>query len=307
MSLYHDSEKKWAALLPVLDEHSEWFQHVIRCSFYPSQTRGVAVADTLTVFAAWFAVAQTDKSIQPELTQKLFSLHEDMVKSAGKLVDAGRKSGGVPDYSVFTAFLTLYEEFNQHIRRLEKDFVLENSGYDSFTGLRHKNLMLRDIGREMHRLARQGKKFSLALARLDKFEQMQAQFGNTKADGYIQLVAELIKLSLRSFDDAYYVGGDEFVLCLKQADLAGGISALERLRKELERRDIMIELDGIAVPLSLSCCIAEPVSGDNVEELITNLRADLKETAHVSDAVLQFFELSPLQRYVQDQKPPVKA
>lgn len=300
MPLYDDSEKKWAALLPVLDEYSDWFGTIVRQGFYPLEAGESYSLQAPGSFNKWLDSAKLDDAMQSEMLDKLFSLHADLLKAAEMVVTSGKVEQVKPSYAVFSVFLTLYEEFKHHIRRLEKDFMQENTGYDAFTGLRNKNLMYADIGREMHRLARQGKKFSIALARVDDFEQIKKNYQPEVQRRFIKLVADLIKLSVRSFDDAYYIGEDEFVLSLKQADLSGGISALERLRKELERQNVVLRLGNEERPLSLSCCIAEPVTGDDVAELIQNLKADLKVTGRASDAVLQFFELSPLQRYVQE-------
>ena len=140
------------------------------------------------------------------------------------------------------------------------------------------------------------------MVKVDNYELIAQLPTPEEVRGYIKLVADLIKLSLRSFDDAYYMGKDEFVLCLKQADVTGGVSALERLRKELETQDVALKsASGEIVPLSVSCCIAEPLGDDNVEELIRNLRLDLQDTGYKkSDTVLEYHELSPLQRYMQE-------
>lgn len=304
MPLNYDMKDRSESLLPVLDEHAEWFNGVMRCSLYPGHYPAGERYRPPKSFAEWALHAERDEHIQPELLEKLSKLHQDLLDAASSLVESGEGNGkGKPDHAVFNAFVTIYEEFRNAIRRLEKDIIREDSGYDRFTGLRSKTLMVKDVEREMHRLARQGKKFSFALTRVDAFTDIQRCYKKSEQDACIRLVADLIKLSIRSFDDAYYLGDDEFVLCLKQTDISGGIAALERLRKELERQNIKLDIDGREVPLSLSCCIAEPVEGDDVHELLKNLRADLRDTDKKADTVLQFFEMSPLQRYVQETSP----
>jgi len=64
-------------------------------------------------------------------------------------------------------------------------------------------------------------------------------------------VANHISRSLRSFDDAWRWGGEEFLLCLKEVDLAAGLSVLERLRSSLEKTPIKISA-ALAVPVTAS-------------------------------------------------------
>ena len=207
-----------------------------------------------------------------------------------------------PEYKQFRELITLFEEFTFQVRRLEKDFLIDGSGFDLLTGLRNKALLVPDVFREMDRLARQGKSFCLALACIDRFDGILKASPKDESDGYIKLLASLIKLSVRSFDDAYYMGDGVFALCLKQTDINGGFSAFERLRKELEYQKIVIQSEnGEKKPLSMSCCIAEPVNGDDVDDLIQSLSDDLvgSEDDNV-DSVLRYRELSALERYVQD-------
>ena len=140
------------------------------------------------------------------------------------------------------------------------------------------------------------------LIKLDLFTDISKAAVEDEADGHIKLLSGLIKISIRSFDDAYYLDHGVFALCLKQADITGGFSALERLRKELEHQQITVVLPGgQEKSLSMSCCIAEPVIGDKVDELMANLSKDLAESdMENTDTVLKYRELSALERYVQE-------
>ena len=302
MSSNNTNNEHWNALLPVLEEHAAWFHKVVQCLFYADLDDISCMITKPTSFAQWFVQAnRQDGGIQAEVVEKLSALHADLLKISDVLIYSSQETRERPSYKNFNKLLTVYEEFSLYIRRLEKDLMMEEGGYDLSTGLRSSKMLAKDFEREMDRIARQGKSFCVSMARIDNFDLLKAQSAHDEVDGYIKLISSLIKLSIRSFDDAYYMGGNEFILSLKQADVSGGIAALERLRKELERQDISVSTPDGSLPLSLSCCIAEPVDGDKVDDLIKNLRVDLgkNETMQKSDSVLQYYELSPLQRYVQ--------
>lgn len=300
---YHkNNTENWDMLIPVLEEHGTWFHDFIEHLFYFSDMPEIQVPQKPTSFAQWVVHANRDKTMQMEIVEKLNALHADLFKMSDMLSAQVKETGRKPGHKQFMSFMTVYEEFMIFVRRLEKDILTEGSGFDSFTGLRHKAMLTTDVKRELDRLARQGKNFCLSLARIDNFVMLQK---NTKPDeltAYIKLVADLVKLSIRSFDDAYHMGNGEFTLCLKQTDVTGGISALERLRRELERQKITFRNDdGHEVPLSMSCCIAEPVQGDDVITLLSDLRDDLQTAEELkTDTVLKYHELSPLQRFVKD-------
>ncbi len=302
MPVEYKKNEGWETFLPVLDEHCQWFHDVIEHLFY-SHVEGVSKEIRKpTSFAQWVICANNDNNIQPEIIEKLAAVHAELLKISDQLLNTIKITGNKPSHKDYKSFVTIYEEFMVYIRRLEKDFISEGSGYDSFTGLRSPKMLKDDIKRELHRLARQGKNFCLAIGRIDNFDYIRKNAPKEEVDGYIKLVSSLIKLSIRSFDDAYYLGGDEFILCLKQADLSGGIAALERLRRELEQQKITLEPSiGNQKPLSMSCCIAEPVEGDDVDELLRNLKNDLENTDQErTDTVLRYRELSPLQRFVKE-------
>lgn len=304
MPTHFEENYDWNKLLPVLEEHSEWFMCTMQFLFYPDKGTDCPDANKPTSFAQWVVDSNRSGSVQAEVIENLTTLHQDLIKKAGILSHSVKESGQRPDWGEFQKFITLYEEFVNHIRRLEKDLVVEGSGYDSFTGLRNSSLFVADVKRELDRLERQGKSFCAALAKIDNFDLIKKSSSKSELDGYVKLVAGLIKISIRSFDDAYYLGNDEFAICLKQADITGGVSALERLKRELEAQKIKVNLDdNSSMPLSMSCCIVEPTTKDQADDLIRNLRLDLSNAVDRDvDTILKYHELSPLQRYVQDSK-----
>jgi len=289
-------------LLCVLEEHTAWFHKLIQHLFYDADSGSPLMFTKPTSFANWAVEANRQKSgIQPEVVEKLSSLHSDLFRRADALFDIVKNTREKPAQKDFVKLITIYEEFSLYIRRLEQDVMMEQSGYDLMTGLRSAHMLHNDLQQEMERFVRQGKSFCISMARIDHFRSIRKSCTTNEVDGYINLIANLIKLSVRSFDNAYHMGGGEFILSLKQTDISGGISALERLKKELERKKVKISAKDKVLELSLSCCIAEPVDGYEIKDLIKHLGEDLDKNASLekSDTVLKYFELSPLQRYVQ--------
>lgn len=300
MSRDEKQEHRWRSLLPVIGDQTEWFDALVQNLFYFEMKGKVLAVEKPVSFADWVKNTRQDGIVQEELLEKLAAMHKDMMKAADKLLIDVKEVKVKPDFEAFQTFVNIYEEFMQRLRRLERDFLLDGTGYDPFTGLRSPKVLFQDIERELHRLSRRGKHFCIAFGRIDETERMEQSYSEAERNVFVKSIADIIKLSVRSFDDAYYMGNYEFVLCLKQADMAGGVSALDRLRKELERRNIQVKLGADVVPLSMSCCIAQPVQGDDIRELLKNLKSDLKNSNRHPDSVLEYYEISPLQRFVQE-------
>lgn len=296
--------EKWRAILPVLDEHTGWFHDLMAFLFYPEHEAQVRPPVKPTSFALWFLDASGDDGVQSELVEKLNALHKDLMMHADLMIVEAIARKSKANYEKFNTLVTYYEEFLGHIRRLEHDFVTENGGYDPATGLRNIRLMSQDFTREMDRFTRQGKPFTVAITQLDDFTEIDSQYSTVESSAFIKLVANLLKISTRSYDDAYYMGKGRFFLILKQAEMKGGVSALERLRRELERQSITYRLNDHEKHMRMTCCIAMPSEADVLEELIANLEKDLNEAAtrKMSDTVLEYYELSPLQRFMKDQQ-----
>ena len=257
---YESKSEELEAFRPILQEHAQWFNDLLEHLFYPEVVALDAELRKPTSFAQWVVSANRGDAFRPEIVERLNALHSDLFNKASVLSEVAKETKKRPEHKQFRELVTLFEEFVHLVRRLEKDLLAEESGFDPSTGLRSKAMLTIDVSREMERLARHGKSFCLALARIDHFEKIVKIAEQGEIDGYIKLMASLIKISIRSFDDAYYMGEGVYALCLKQADITGGFSALERLRKELEYQDISVKSqDGQDKPLSMSCCIAEPV------------------------------------------------
>jgi diguanylate cyclase len=296
MPVKKEDIQNYNALSPILDELSEWYSDLLCHLFYPEDICRDLAECASPSFELWLKNAADSPYIEPEILQKLENLNRDLHILSGAMFREARDSKQKPLAKCYDQLSTIYFA----IRRVELDAVLEDSGIDALTGLRSKHAMKIDIEREIERLARRGKPFSLALARIDLYDQLVEEHGRERAREYTKIIAHLIKKSMRSFDDGYRLGNGEFILCLKQADVSGGVAALERLKKMLEEREIKFSLYGKDRHLTMSCCIAAPFPGDQVDELVDNLRKDLATSEKPANMLLEYHEMSELQRFVQE-------
>ena len=91
------------------------------------------------------------------------------------------------------------------------------------------------------------------------------------------------------------------MVALKLARSDGGIKSIERLKETLDKKDLEIKtLTGSLGFVSLTCRVAEPIVGDDIEDIIKNLKADVEKSGD-DENVYEYQEMSPLQRFIQDQ------
>lgn len=290
MALEYKSNIGIETIIPILDEHVVWYGQMMRVYFERSKN----VPAIPAVFEEWISDAEKDKSIADFIALRLRRLHGDMVK-AGTMFIAKAMMWDQNPLKEFNEFTRHYEEFIQFMRRIEREQTLENSGIDEKTGLRSLKVMKDDIAREMQRRSRRGNPFALALVKITNFDdewmKEEEPFMLT-----IRKVSDQIRYTLRSFDDAYYLGGPYFLVSLKHADKVGSQAASTRLTTGIHSAHIQVPQQPGQEVTSIAL-VAEPVEGDDIDAMISNMKTDL-EGVDIKGTVLQFNDISPLQRFV---------
>ncbi len=301
MPLEYDIDTYVEDLEIIQDEYLGWLLRLTSCIFYPESALPDYNLSPPDSFTLWLERAQSSKEgFETQKLKNIKDLHKALTDRASILTRYAVRSGEIPASDVFEGFNQTFENFMRNIKRLSRESLFEGSGFDSLTGLRNQDVLKKDIAKELDRLSREGKPFSLALVRIDDFEGILKQQGETTGNEYIKLVAELIKKCVRSFDDAYRIEDGMFILSLKQTSPSGGILALNRLKREVEDQDSTFQIQGRPVTLSLSSCVAEPLPDDDIDLLLKNLKSDLSGGADHEGTVLEYNEMSPLERYVKE-------
>ncbi len=300
MALTYEIDTKLKALAPVLDEHADWYAQVLRRVYYPEEYTPNDFAGSPETFQSWVKDVEKENIFEKATLDTLKKTHQDMVEMATEQIRNANASDIKISVKAFDNFSTIYENFVLMLRRLEKDLAQSDSGLDVATGLRSKKALWHDMEREMERLSRRGKPFVLALVQIVDHEKIKQSQTDDRYKEILDEVVKLIKKCVRSFDDAYRSDDGEFVMCLKQSEQAGGSAAIARLLRFLEEAELFYEIDGKQHEVDLTCCVAEPMPGDEISELIVNMRNDLgRYEVDADTSALEYIEKSPLQRLVE--------
>jgi diguanylate cyclase (GGDEF)-like protein len=139
---------------------------------------------------------------------------------------------------------------------------------DPLTGLLNSR-WLRDVGeRELAQSLRSGESLAILLLDLDRFKQINDTGGHSAGDLVLRRVAAAFRDMIRSGDAAVRLGGEEFLLLLRNADATGA----ERIAVEARNRLAALRLPRSCLPLAkltVSTGIAVmPHNGTVLKELI---------------------------------------
>jgi diguanylate cyclase (GGDEF)-like protein len=122
---------------------------------------------------------------------------------------------------------------------LRQEELEQAAGHDALTGLPNRRAFEAELRRRVALSKRRGFGFTLAIADLDHFKQVNDTFGHPEGDSVLRRAGEAIRSTLRTSDRVFRVGGEEFALILETGDPAGVEEILERSRiavKALEVR-----------------------------------------------------------------------
>jgi len=150
-------------------------------------------------------------------------------------------------------------------RRLYSD-LRRRSEYDLLTELPNRFTLERTVDQMISSAVGNEGVFGLIYVDLDRFKQVNDEFGHRTGDLYLQAVARRMRAQMRGDDVLARVGGDEFIALVP---VMNSRKDVEEIAVRLERCfDEPFEIDGHTFQGSASVGIAQfPVDGLNQEEL----------------------------------------
>lgn len=104
---------------------------------------------------------------------------------------------------------------------------------DGLTGLLNRRRFFEELDRELAWARRSGHPASLLELDLDLFKQINDTHGHDAGDAVLRSVSRLLARDLREVDVLGRIGGEEFALVSRGANLHQGLILAERLRREL--------------------------------------------------------------------------
>lgn len=133
---------------------------------------------------------------------------------------------------------------------------------DDLTGLFNHRYLRLALHQEMMRSKRYGLKFSLMFLDLDRFKEINDQYGHLAGSAALQEVGQLMRGCVRDVDTLSRFGGDEFAAMLVETDTHGARVVAERIRNLVESH---VFLDLLGAPCQVTVTIGLATFPDDAE------------------------------------------
>lgn len=140
--------------------------------------------------------------------------------------------------------------------------LVQLSGTDGLTGLPNRTFLNHRVPQIIKDARAEGDTLCLALIDLDYFKRINDELGHQAGDRALRHIVETLRMELRREEPLLRVGGEEFVLILRQP-LGAGWERMEVLRRKLEATPFTPE-DGaeprkLTFSAGMACCPGDAV------------------------------------------------
>ncbi|MCW8919362.1 MAG: GGDEF domain-containing protein [Gammaproteobacteria bacterium] len=136
---------------------------------------------------------------------------------------------------------------------------------DPLTGTHNRTAMDESLPREVTLALRHEMALSMLVIDLDHFKKINDDYGHATGDSVLRTTARVVRQALRTSDQIFRFGGEEFVVLLPSTTTTGARILAERIREKLEVSRCHYEGGEIAVTASIG--IASLELGDNQHTL----------------------------------------
>ena len=273
----------------------EWRDDLLRRVLFPQQT-ATLYAQPVSALINWCVAERARNALDSKIIDRLMLVFNDLTRIGDEVA---AQQGTVP--------VELYDRFNQqfsayvdHVRRLHQDLADSAGAVDSLTGLRTVSGLKAELKREQDRFDRKGSAFSIASIEIDRLDHLQQDHDRRGMEAIYAHVAKVIAGAIRSFDDAYYLGGGEYLVILKHVEFMDACAAMDRLCAEIGNAQIALP-SGARVEVTASFGIAEAQQREHPEGVIEHAKGARNQArAAGGNRVQEYHERSALESFARD-------
>jgi diguanylate cyclase (GGDEF)-like protein len=148
-------------------------------------------------------------------------------------------------------------EYQQHLSHLATE--------DPLTRLLNRRGLEKALQVPLAHAARQQLPTSAIMLDIDRFKEVNDNFGHDVGDKVIRRVAEHLQHMSRASDVVARTGGEEFLLILPQTTLDAARTLAERIRRAIAEQPLIV--DRQEVPVTVSLGVATMMGGIDVDKL----------------------------------------
>lgn len=161
------------------------------------------------------------------------------------------------------------EKKNQELK--QKIIEVESiSNTDSLTNIANRKFFETELTKEMNRAQRYRHKLTLVMFDLDKFKEINDQFGHQVGDEILCQVSELVSDNIRTVDLLARWGGDEFVIIFPELSKKLAHTTCEKLRVLISELKTSNDID-----ITCSFGVAQYKKKESIQEIFKRVDKQL--------------------------------
>ena len=145
--------------------------------------------------------------------------------------------------------------------------------HDQLTGVANRQLLQQNLDHAINRAAETGEPLAVLFLDVDRFKQINDQFGHVTGDSVLVELSTRLRHGVRADDVVGRIGGDEFVAICANADFEAAASIAERILS-ITRAPIPVSAGVISASVSVGVSLYHPAidTRPTAEDLL--IRAD---------------------------------
>lgn len=142
---------------------------------------------------------------------------------------------------------------------------------DAVTGLYNRHYMTHHLASTITRTRAAARPMALLMVDIDRFKQINDQWGHAAGDQALRAVAERVAASVRGVDLTARYGGEEFVVVMPDSDITAAAKIAERVRAAIAADPVIVPAGEIAITASIGVSALRDGDADGTSLL---MRAD---------------------------------
>lgn len=158
---------------------------------------------------------------------------------------------------------------------------------DPLTNINNRAAFDLTLEKEIERAHRHHMPLSLCILDLDFFKQINDQHGHSAGDYVLKQLADCVAETLRSSDDLFRFGGEEFAIILTGTDSEGAQNVADRIRREIEEHNFVYEDKVLNITASIG--IASTSSHDDAKRLFNKADAALYQAKNAGRNCVHYY------------------
>ncbi|GIU83836.1 MAG: bifunctional diguanylate cyclase/phosphodiesterase [Acidimicrobiales bacterium] len=175
-------------------------------------------------------------------------------------------------------------------RKLREEQLAHRALHDELTGLPNRALLLDRLEQALARSRRSGDPVAVLFLDLDRFKNVNDEYGHAAGDDLLAAVAHRLRSVVRPSDTVARLGGDEFVVVCEAVDETKALDLAQRLLATLEDEPFRVARNRLRVTASIGVATAVDPTSTHPEALLRDADAAMYRAKDLGRARIERFD-----------------